>query len=80
MNIKYQQIDEANILFEIIKTILITWLSNKKVKKLLAKYTHYEIRNWKTVKGKFIVSDLIMHDSEFLRQENQSLFSMIIGG
>lgn len=70
MNIKHKQIDEANMLFEIIKTILITWLPHKKVRKLLKKYTHCEIRNWKAVKGKFIVADLVMHDKEFLKQKS----------
>jgi hypothetical protein len=69
MNITYRQIDEANMLFEIIKTILITWLSHKKIKKLLNKYTHHEIRQWKSINNNFIISDLIIHDGEFAKKD-----------
>ena len=65
-HIEHKQIDEVNMMFETMKTILITWLSQSQVKKLLKSYTHYEIRWGSFVKGKFVVNDLIMHDKAFL--------------
>ena len=59
MNIHSETLEEVNLLFEMIKTMLITWLSQTKISRLLKRYTHYEIRNWKYVNGKFIVEDLI---------------------
>lgn len=58
----YDHLEEVNWLFEMIKTIMITKLSQTKVKQLLRDYTHSEIRNWKYVKWEFIVTDLITHD------------------
>ena len=78
MNIKYNQIDEVNMLFEIIKTILMTWLPHKKIRKLLSKYTHHEIRCWKIVGNKFIVADLVMHDAHYSKQSDKDLFSMLM--
>lgn len=40
----YELLEEVNLLFEMIKTILITGLSQSKITPLLTQYTHYEIR------------------------------------
>ena len=66
--IQHKQVDEVNMLFEMIKTILITWLSAQKVKKLLKTHTHYEIRCGHYEGGKFVVNNIVTHDAEFLRQ------------
>jgi len=47
MKIKYERLEEANMLFETIKTILMTGLSQTKINGLLDRYTHFEIRNGK---------------------------------
>ncbi len=58
----YDHLEEVNWLFEMIKTIMITKLSQTKVKQLLRDYTHSEIRNWKYENWEFIVTDLVTHD------------------
>lgn len=50
MKIHCELLEEVNLLFEMIKTMLITGLSQTKINQLLKKYTHYEIRNGKFVK------------------------------
>ncbi len=62
MKTNYEHLEEVNSLFELIKTMLLTQLSQTKIKQLLRDYTHSEIRNWKYINWKFIVSDLITHD------------------
>lgn len=62
MKVHYELLEEVNILFEMIKTMLITGLSQTKIKQLLKKYTHYEIRNGKLINWKFIIADLIKTD------------------
>jgi hypothetical protein len=62
MNNKSENIEEVNGLFELIKTMLLTWLSQTKVKQLLKDYIHTEIRNWKYINWEFIVTDLVTHD------------------
>ena len=71
--IQYKEIDEVNMLFEMIKTILITWLSSKKVKKLLKTHTHYEIRCGHYEGGKFVLENHVIHDAEFLKQHDTSI-------
>jgi len=62
MNNKSENIEEVNGLFELIKTMLLTWLSQTKIKQFLREFTHSEIRNWKYENWEFIVIDLITHD------------------
>jgi len=62
MKTNYEQLEEINSLFEFIKTMLITGLYLTKVKQLLKKYTHSEIRRWKYENWEFIVEDLIVID------------------
>ncbi len=45
MKMNYETLEEANLLFEMIKTMLITGLSQTRIAQLLKQYTHYEIRN-----------------------------------
>ncbi len=61
-HLHYEALEEVNLLFETIKTILITWLPNKNISKLLKDYTHYEIRSGDFIDGKFIVHDLVQSD------------------
>ena len=58
----YDHLEEVNWLFEMIKTIMITKLSQTKVKQLLRDYTHSEIRNWKYENWEFIITDLVTLD------------------
>lgn len=58
----YDHLEEVNWLFEMIKTIMITKLSQTKVKQLLRDFTHSEIRNWKYENWEFIVTDLVTLD------------------
>jgi len=60
MKLHSETLEEANLLFEMIKTMLITWLSQTQINQLLRRYTHYEIRNGRYVNGKFVVEDLIL--------------------
>ncbi len=53
-NFKPENLEEVNLLFELVKTILLTWLSQTKVKQFLREYTHTEIRNWE-----FIIANLV---------------------
>lgn len=62
MNNKFDNLEEVNLLFELIKTMLLTWLSQTIVKRYLKEYTHTEIRNWKYEDWVFIVEDLVTHD------------------
>jgi hypothetical protein len=78
MNINYRQIDEVNMLFENIKTILITWLPQARVKKLLKKYTHNEIRCWERINNKFVITDLVMHDNDYLKHKEQEIYSLLV--
>ena len=57
-----EQLEEVNSLFELIKTMLLTWLSREKANKLLKDFTHSEIRKWKYENWSFIIIDLIVHD------------------
>ena len=59
---KYDHIEEVNWLFEMIKTIMITKISQTKIKQLLREFTHTEIRNWKYENWEFIVINLITTD------------------
>lgn len=59
MKLHSETLEEANLLFEMIKTMLITRLSQTQITKLLRRYTHYEIRNGRYVSGKFVVEDLV---------------------
>ncbi|MFK7780015.1 MAG: hypothetical protein QM490_02610 [Candidatus Gracilibacteria bacterium] len=59
---KFENIEEVNGLFELIKTMLLTQLSQTKIKQLLRDFTHSEIRNGKYENGEFIVSNLITTD------------------
>jgi len=62
MNNKFENLEEVNGLFELIKTMLLTQLSQTKIKQLLRDFTHSEIRNWKYENWEFIVEDLIAID------------------
>lgn len=68
MKAKYEHLEEVNMMFEMIKTMLLTWLAETKVKKLLKNYTHFEIRSGKLREGKFVITDLIMHDGTFCKK------------
>lgn len=70
MKTNYEHLEEVNTLFEVIKTMLITGLSQRQVRKHLTTYTHSEIRNGKCVNGRFVVADEVVHDGEFLRLQN----------
>ena len=58
-NFKPENLEEVNLLIELVKTILLTWLSQTKVKQLLREYTHTEIRNWKYVNWEFVITNLV---------------------
>lgn len=45
MKMHNETLEEANLLFEVIKTMLITGLPQTQINKLLKTYTHYEVRN-----------------------------------
>ena len=62
MNNNLENIDEVNWLFELIKTMLLTQLSQTKIKQLLRDFTHSEIRNWKYINWEFVVTNLITID------------------
>ena len=62
MKTNFEHLEEVNSLFELIKTMLLTQLSQTKVKQFLRDYTHSEIRNWKYKNWEFIVIDLVIHD------------------
>ena len=59
MKLHSETLEEANLLFEMIKTMLLTGLSQTQITQFLRRYTHYEIRNGRYVNGKFVVDDLI---------------------
>ena len=59
MNNNLENIDEVNWLFELIKTMLLTWLSQTMIKRYLKEYTHTEIRNWVFQDWVFIAPDLV---------------------
>jgi len=59
MKLHSETLEEANLLFEMIKTMLITWLSQTQITQFLRRYTHYEIRNGRYVNWKFVVEDLV---------------------
>lgn len=62
-NLNQEQLEEINLLFELIKTMFITWLSQTKIKQFLKEYTHTEIRNWKFEENwNFIVNHLVTID------------------
>lgn len=61
-NLNHDQLEEVNLLFELCKTILLTWLSQTKVKQYLKEYTHSEIRNWKYINWEFVIKHLIYLD------------------
>ena len=42
---KFENLEEVNSLFELIKTMLLTQLPQTKIKQLLRDFTHSEIRN-----------------------------------
>lgn len=58
----YELLEEVNLLFEMIKTMLITGLPQSKITPLLTKYTHYEIRRWTYSRWKFRVDHLVRID------------------
>ena len=58
-NFKPENLEEVNLLIELVKTILLTWLSQTKVKQLLRDHTHTEIRNWKYVNWEFVITNLV---------------------
>jgi len=60
-----ETLEEANLLFEMIKTMLITGLPQTEINKFLKFHTHYEIRNWRYLDWEFIVKDLV----SFIRSE-----------
>jgi hypothetical protein len=62
MNNNLENIDEVNWLFELIKTMLLTWLSQTMIKRYLKEYTHTEIRNWIYQDWVFIAPDLVILD------------------
>jgi hypothetical protein len=62
MKTNYEHLEEVNSLFELIKTMLLTWLSREKTIRFLKDYTHSEIRNWKYVNWEFIITNLIILD------------------
>lgn len=62
MKTNYDQLEEVNLLFELIKTMLITWLSQTKVRQFLREYTHLEIRNWNYVNWEFVITNLVNLD------------------
>ena len=62
MNNTFENLEEVNCLFELIKTMLLTWLSQTEIKKYLKEYTHSEIRNWIYEDWVFIAPDLIVTD------------------
>jgi len=62
MNNKSENLEEVNSLFELIKTMLLTQLSQTKIKQLLRDFTHSEIRNWKYINWEFVVTNLITVD------------------
>ena len=62
MNNNLENIDEVNWLFELIKTMLLTWLSQTMIKRYLKEYTHTEIRNWIYQDWVFIAPDLVTLD------------------
>jgi hypothetical protein len=62
MNNTFENLEEVNCLFELIKTMLLTWLSQTETKKYLKEYTHSEIRNWIYEDWVFIAPDLIVTD------------------
>jgi len=62
MNNKFENLEEVNSLFELIKTMLLTQLSQTKIKQLLRDFTHSEIRNWKYINWEFVVTNLITVD------------------
>ena len=62
MNNKFENLEEVNSLFELIKTMLLTQLSQTKIKQLLRDFTHSEIRNWKYINWEFVVTNLITTD------------------
>ena len=59
---KFENLEEVNSLFELIKTMLLTQLPQTKIKQLLRDFTHSEIRNWKYKNWEFIVTNLITTD------------------
>ena len=61
-NLNHDQLEEVNLLFELIKTMLLTWLSQTMTKRYLKEYTHTEIRNWIYEDWVFIAPDLVTHD------------------
>ena len=62
MNNKFENLEEVNSLFELIKTMLLTQLSQTKIKQLLRDFTHSEIRNWKYINWEFVITNLITID------------------
>jgi hypothetical protein len=62
MNNNLENLEEVNLLFELIKTMLLTWLSQTMIKRYLKEYTHTEIRNWVYENWVFIAPDLVTLD------------------
>jgi len=62
MNNNLENLEEVNLLFELIKTMLLTWLSQTMIKRYLKEYTHTEIRNWTYEDWIFIAPDLVTLD------------------
>jgi len=58
-NLNQEQLEEINLLFELIKTMFITGLSQTMIKRYLKEYTHTEIRKWRYENWVFIVENLV---------------------
>lgn len=59
MKMHNETLEEANLLFELIKTMLITGLPQTQITKYLKSHTHYEIRNGRYIDWEFVVEDLV---------------------
>ncbi len=54
-----EHLEEVNLLFELIKTMMITGISQTMIKRYLKEYTHTEIRNWRYEDWVFIVDNIV---------------------
>ena len=62
MKIHSETLEEVNLLFEMIKIMLLTGLSQTQISKYLKRYSHFEIRNDRYINGQLVVEDLIAFD------------------
>jgi len=65
MKMHNETLEETNLLFEMIKTMLITGLPQTQINLFLKSHTHYEIRNGRYIDWAFVVEDLV----SFIRSE-----------